>query len=646
MRVTAILELKLTMNRPNDQKLFYTLLLKYREEQLENYVPGIDHSTSDYHHVRPSALTKAYSTCHFPQPNARAHGRQVSKFTVISNAAETEMSYDPFKASRPQHLNGFRNSTVKITIHRNREDPQGGEDADENTLGNASRQTSRAGSIQRGLVPPKGYASRSSLASSTRSGNSGAHVRPSVGRKRGVSFSHLRKASFTSQINTSTDAAHGRHSKYTEVTDDGGSVLRAVRDTSASARYIRSRKAQSAASQPILMAKRPGRTSQTWIEDVQQLSSSLAKDCDEAFNHHSVISNGDKSSKQDPTPVEISNSNRPKATHVSLESRPLPTPPARTESVKNELLEARKLAELRKKSGGNEPPGYLDRMVSHIDRLIQPGSPVRANGEPRSSSAPVENRAVPSTRPLPSIHEAGGEELTPRNAFLDHQSRVKAKGTRIASAPEPRELNRNRLNDRFTNPDSLYRDTIRAVQPSSPPDSPVKPPAPLTIRKKSAQGGLPSIPPPMISGGLGTSNHPLRPRQSGLELRQQYHVESRANATPDLHPIDENQGGEDIFADESTGTIVRKKSSWFKRSSRSCEGDFQVVGPEILPSQSSNGSVKGPHHRPPIPHLNNPLPETPKKKGFSLGKFFKKRNNKQDMTIGSKYRGHHSRPES
>ena len=125
MRVTAIPELKLTMNRPNDQKLFYTLLLKYREEQLENYVPGIDHSTSDYHHVRPPALTKAYSTCHFPQPNARAHGRQVSKFTVISNAAETEMSYDPFKASRPQHLNGFRNSTVKITIHRNREDPQG-----------------------------------------------------------------------------------------------------------------------------------------------------------------------------------------------------------------------------------------------------------------------------------------------------------------------------------------------------------------------------------------------------------------------------------------------------------------------------------------------------------------------------------------
>src|SRR5688572_30494387 len=99
--------------------MFYSLFLKYRNSQLENYVPdGIGYSSSDYHHVRPQALQRAYSTCQFP-PEISGHSRQASRFTVFSNSAGTEHSYDPFKASRPQHLDRMYSNRLKVTIHPN-----------------------------------------------------------------------------------------------------------------------------------------------------------------------------------------------------------------------------------------------------------------------------------------------------------------------------------------------------------------------------------------------------------------------------------------------------------------------------------------------------------------------------------------------
>ncbi|KAN0119561.1 Pkinase domain containing protein [Hyaloscypha variabilis] len=621
--------------KANEQKLFYSLLLKYRDAQLENYTPDLEYSNSDYHHVRPLNLKKTYSTCQFPQAKSNGHGRQVSKFTVVSNAAETVRSYDPFKASRPQHLNNFSNDNqAKITIHR----PD-----TINSRDSASRYRSASGTSSQGttrdrrrLLPPptKLYTSRSSMAStSTRSRASNPYVRATIGHKRGVSFSNLRKHSFGEHSKDSSDGnaltAIPRHSNHTEVTDDGGSILRLVAQTPASTRYIQSRKTQ-CISQPILPLAKRGPTSQIWNEDVRQLSTNLAKDCDEAFNRTSIVSNISERSE-----VVSSNEATRKTKPKSLRSRPLPEPPARTQSVKNELLEARKQAELRKMyPDGDESPTYLNRMVSHIDRLMQPISPTR------SFSAPTESKK-PSARLLPSIQESHEKDMSPFRAkelamYRDRQRRPEAKtGARIGSAPEPRELGLDSFQDRSTRPDYLDRDTIRVVDPTSTL-SPVRPPAPLVIRKKSSK----PAPLPLMSGGLGddmqTQSH-NRGTSEGLNLRQQYNFGANDPAACVPPKIEEGKKDEDSFmTDSNASTILRKTSGWFKRSSRSGgESGKSTAGSDSWRSHSSHGTAQEPYPRPHNPHLDSSLlPPSPQKKISKLGRWFKKRKSKPNMSLG------------
>ncbi|TAQ88187.1 hypothetical protein B7494_g3480 [Chlorociboria aeruginascens] len=648
----------LLCEEPNDQKLFYSLLLKYRDAQLENYTPDIGYSTSDYHHVRPLTLSKAYSTCHFPQPKLKGHGRQMSRFTVISNVAETERSYDPFKASRPQHLDAIRHpDQAKVTIHRAK--PSAHEAGEvppmpklAATRGKKSDRTGGDRGRQPRFLPPKPFVSRSSLASSTRSRSSAGYPRVSAGYKRGVSFNHLRNRSTSGQRNSLLESPArlivDRHSNNTEVTVDGD-ILRPLSGNPSSTRYIRSRKAQSLTSQAFLSVPKAKRITPPWSEDVRQLSTSLAKDCDEAFNRSSVASAVESSvSRRSSTPLSSLDQSGPsrqpsllippqsqvvtltkKAKHTSLDSRPLPPPPARSESIKMELIEARKQAELRKVSGGDESPGYLDRMVSHIDRLIQPSSPIVPRFDRRALSAPADSKQLTSARPLPSINEARGEESSPSkpsdyDQFMDRQRRSDAKASRIASAPEPHDSRKLHLDDRFSRPHTHLRDTIRVINPSTASFSPVRPPAPLTIRKKSSQGG-----PSLMSGAVNTDSigHSTKHRPSKPELRQQYHNGSADVApAPDLTRIDEDRMDEQLVND-SSGTILRKKSSWFRRSSKSGEDIIMSIGggPASAPQSSTIDIV--------LPKIDIPPHIIPKKKGFSFGRLFKKRNPNTDMMV-------------
>ncbi|KUJ23507.1 Pkinase-domain-containing protein [Mollisia scopiformis] len=598
---------------PNDQKIFYALLSRHRDAQLEDYTPELEYSTSDYHHVRPPRLRKTYSTRHFSQVG---HKRQGSKFTVISNSAETEKSYDPFKASRPQRLSSLGTTGPKVTIHRN----------DRLALRPSTH-----------LAPPKFGQTRSSLASSVKSSTSGNYARAAGRYKRGVSFNHLR-VSTSSLPSPASSKAHKprRHSNHTEVTDDGGDTLRPVNKGSPSSRYIRSRKAQT--SQNGSPAKKAVRASLIWGEDVRQLSSSLAKDCDEAFNRGSVMTSEETIIDLTVYHPERSSANRSNAIPLkskpnALDTRPLPPPPARTESVKIELAQQKLQFELRKELEGPSAQGHLDRMVTHLDELMR--SPSSVTGERRASSAPFETWQ--KSRQLPSIHETGGEDSPPRRK--DQSSRYHrsdAKNSRIASAPEPRDMNRYQ-NDRFTKPDSSFRDTIRVVPPSSS-ESPVKMPAPLTIRKKSSQA-----PKPPLTDDTGSEwescYSSYQPAESSL--RQQYNMAGRG-AVPSLTPIterhydEETEINENASAPSNTGTVVRKRSGWFRRNSKASDDSrLSNLGSETQQSIKSGNGAKtalsdrgGSAYDKPQP----PLP-SPKKKGI-FGKLFKKRS-KADMQVAN-----------
>ncbi|KAF8859414.1 Pkinase-domain-containing protein [Acephala macrosclerotiorum] len=621
-------------DEPNDQKLFYSLLNRHREAQLENYTPDLEYSNSDYHHVRPAKLTKTYSTRHFSQAQSKGHVRQGSKFTVISNSAETEKSYDPFKASRPQRLNASGATGARITVHRSEDDEQ-------NQGQFKLRQSSMHSSKH--LAPPKYYGTRSSLASSVKSGTSGGYVRPASKYKRGVSFNHLRNST-GSMGSPGPSIRNGRHSSHTEVTDDGGDTLRPV---ASSTRYIRSRKAQATTSQSGSPAKKAVRASLIWGEDVRQLSSSLAKDCDEAFNRVSMMSTEDSivdlASFYSERPVTNNASKNygsllaPSSNAVSrpsnskrkeLDDRPLPPAPARTESVKIELEQQKLQFELRKELESASVHGHIDRMVTHLDELMR--SPSSVTGERRASSAPLDSRQK-ATKQLPSIDESQAEYSSPPRP--SRYRNAQAKSSRIASAPEPRDVNRGQQNDRFARPDSAFRDTIRVVHSTS--QSPVKMPAPLSIRKKISVAK-----PVMVSSDEGSeweSSYSGSYRPSGLNLRQQYNSGAREVA-PGLTPIAERQFDEEMSSENNpppstTGTVVRKASGWFRRNSRASDesrlsahggSDTQKskssgIGHQKVPSDRSENIQNKP--KPPIP--------SPKKKGL-FGKLFKKKS-KADM---------------
>lgn len=487
-------------------------------------------------------------------------------------------------------------------------------------------------------IGTRGYTSRSSLASSTRSRGSAAYVRATVGHKRGVSFNHLRRQSVGSQRNISALRKH--HSSNTEVTDDDGHTLRPVEETPPSTRYIRSKKTQADASQTLLAVPKPNRLSHLWTDDVRQLSSSLAQDCDDAFNtrssRSSLISNSEVLSKTSTAPSSFQHTqsaapaSKPSVLQKSKPSfmdnnRPLPPAPTRSESVNAELIEARRLAELRKKTGGDDSPGYLDRMVSHIDRLIQPSSPPRSSQDRRTTSAPL------SSRPLPSIYETGPEEHSshnpPSDGYKDQQRRTDAKNGRVASAPEAR----NPAKDRFSRPNSHLKDTIRVVQPS---ESPVKAPAPLTIRKKTPQGTPSSSSGKCSSADSGISqgghHYPYCPG-----IRTEYNAGNRLDVASELGPIAEDQ--KDEFANESnSGTIVKKKSTWFRRNSKASdelEWRMSVGGGNYIPSQSSVSDAGPKQNDAPTPPP--PMVAASKKK-FSFGRLFKKRSSRTDMIIPGK----------
>jgi serine/threonine-protein kinase HSL1, negative regulator of Swe1 kinase len=593
-----------------------------------------------------------------------SRGRHSSKNSGYADteAAETVHSYDPFRASRTQNLvSTAETAQTNIVVHRGRPVVQ-----EAKATSRSSRKSSSTSRVSRGrqhLAPPRAFASRSSLASSTRSRGSTPGPRLTVLHKRGVSFSHVRKLSGTSQKKgAAIELSQGsqdidRSMKTEDVINDGFNFDSANLNPVAPAQYIRSRKTTVSSPQPLLSLPKHDRVSRLWNEDVRHLSSSLAKTCDEAFNRTSVVStvhtkmSGLEDSQNAVCDSPISSFDQgeihhecpavaplqvlrpaagPRGDRSFLDSRPLPPPPTRSDSVNIELAEARKKVQLRKLSGADSP-GYIDRMVSHIDQLMQP-SPLPPKSDRRALSAPINSRVHETGRPLPSINESNREGTCSdrssdyKNFVLLEQVKVAESGRHV-SAPEPRIPKRSPyhdLDDRTSRRNGRTRRGLREVQPYSP--SPAKPPAPLNIRKKASQG------PSLVTSGNGGSGSRERPPR--FDLRQQYSASSTIAPSPQLSGVGEKKTLYDPFADESSNGTIRKKSNWFKRSSKFGEDDniWSMTGKaDGLMTQATNGA--GRHH------VGEDLVVPSKKKSFGFGRIFNRRSLKKEgrMSIAGKW---------
>lgn len=626
--------------------------------------------------MRPLTQVKKLSTRQFSQPNQKGHGHSISRFTVVSNvsrgkhssknsgyaateAAETVQSYDPFRASRPQNLVGTAEAAqTNVIVYRGRQGVQGSRATSRSSRNSTSNSLASRGRRQT-LAPPRVSASRSSLASSTRSRSSTHGARLAVVHKRGVSFSHVRKLSGTNQKKRgATELAQSPNIvdwpiKGAEDFDDDFNAPNTTLNPPSTARYIRSQKITGSSSQPLVSLPKQDRVSRSWNDDVRQLSSSLAKTCDEAFNRTSVVStpcrkvNGveDNQNTLRNSPMssfDQSNTRRKSSTVVSLtvkprvacqrgdgplDSRPLPPPPTRSDSVNIELAEARRRVQLRKEAG-RDSPGYLNRMVSHIDQLMQPvSSPLRQKGDRRTLSAPIHTKVHEAGKTLPSIHESN-REGTYSDRSSDYENRLLLGRVKVvpsdrnASAPGPSRAKRSPhydLDDRTSGRDTSANLGLYVIQPYSP--SPAKPPAPLNIRKKSSHG------PSLMRGAIGNSGFAECPPE--FDLQQQYMNSSMTESSPHQSCVDEHSRPYDLFADESSSGTVRKKSNWFKRNSKSGEHDKNWSN---LDKNNASMSCETRNRVARYISLEDLVVPT-KKKSFGFGRIFGKRCVKEDRGI-------------
>lgn len=556
------------IDRPNDQKLVYWLLYKHREKRLENYDDtDLTYSASDFHHLRPANWKKKITTMEFPA----MFGRTPSKFTVISTVAAdadgeametktdggmTVQSYDPFKSSLNLNVDASP-SHAKIVIHRN------------GTL--ASRASARSNRVSRphGSMKSSSTYSRSSVRRTASSGI-GAPARSQNSFKRGESLPYMRVASRHrrgvdfSQVGKPSMEQNGEDVPRAPASIAGDDTTFERDHTSATSPARRARLSRNsgrgrAGTQTMTNLQQVGEENPGWMDELRHLGKSIAKDCDDAFNSTLLSQEEDLGETLlDKSTISLGLHSRmsPLATSTPAppmqhsrenqdglrpwEHRPLPQAPTPSSSVIREIKRVKNEAENRRGYTDNSP-GHADRVLTHLDRLVQPGaSSQSANSERRVASAPIYSQYSTNwgreASPLPPIHEGSNQD---GNLQARYKQRIVSAPTE-SSVPRPTQFEERRGLELLAQRES----TIRMVNSPSGPPGWVDIPAPLRVHKKV----LPRM-------GEDSQSH------QELDLRQQYRRDELKEPIAE-EPSTISQ------EDPSDASTVKKKASWFKRSSK------------------------------------------------------------------------------
>lgn len=529
---------KLTCEQPNDQKAFYWLLHDYRAKQLEDFKPELAHSMSDYHHMKPSIWKKRVSTCQFSQPRANGHGRSISRFTVISNAAEgdnaTVVSYDPYRASgRLQHCDS-QVSQAKVVVHRDGIVSPAAQ-ARARSASNANVRRARVNSTK-GLATAKLGSTKGSMTSLNSRQGTPSCTGPSLRHKRAVDFSHMRKRSNSTTKVQNADSHPGTDPSSAH---DEAIPVQRVRNNIPAVPKVPAVFKRPQSDTPHVVKN----ASALFREELRHFSNDIARNCDEAFRspliyEESVMSDGDKKNR-DSAPFSFtaeSASVATEATEFSSKSwprHPLPAVPAEDGT----LSDATTAADSRPSSG----EGYGSNSEYVMDGTAQRSASmsIPRQVDRRSVSAPAYNPNGKKTTLLPSIHENSGA-----NNISNDKSR-------IVSAPAATSRRLNRLTGDLEYL-SNTENTIRMV-----------------VESPAGQAGSQAAEAPVV-----------RKKLTKEELGRKLHLHIAYNADRAVEAGPDSAGDEPL---NSGG--VRKMKSWFRRVSKT-ESE-QETSPRSLESQKS-----------------------------------------------------------
>ncbi|KAK4231061.1 hypothetical protein QBC38DRAFT_451785 [Podospora fimiseda] len=475
----ADIKAKLAQEKPNDQKLFYSLLYKHREAQLENYNNNVPISKSDFHHLKPPNWTRRISTCQFTQPGRNGQ-RTVSKFTVISNIPDVDdtgtiRSYDPFNASRV-FPTGPQASHAKIIVHRNNS-PEPGVGPSPVSVSHSYRSYRSGGGSSR--LKSRMNSQRTATSSNLRSsGGSQTSLRSYTGTprvrvnprrsKRNVDFSNIR--------NRGHNSLRGRTGSVGGAASIAGDNTTYDRDTfsQASPRKQASnyRTAVTKSMADVDESKLEGFV---WTEELQQLNTRIAKHCDEAFRssllasepsetgiYHRETSPFTLSLGTESTGVSTYQLNSSLASAHRYDSRPLPPVPSQVTVSPLSIRKENPLVD----------PSRQTNKISALD----PGSSIYLP-ERRAASDPLYNRSIKEANKLPSIFESTPEEWKRTKVGGKHD-------VSLGSVETPARVKNRGL-------DYLARaeNTIRVVHSPSAIANAASIPEPLNVRKVSRNPG-------------------------------------------------------------------------------------------------------------------------------------------------------------
>ncbi|KAL6239575.1 hypothetical protein BDW75DRAFT_250423 [Aspergillus navahoensis] len=391
---------KLISLEPTQERLFYHALVKFRNEQLENYQgQPLRYSASDYHHISrgQARLSKHLrsrsqngSRRRSKAPSIKETGKRRPSTREPKTPATVE-SYDPYRSpfnrvpdKSPQYAH--------VTIHRDA--PEMSPKPTEVEVDSSNPFLDEEHEIECQQSPPftlvrkrkqkfssvKSFQSKASLASSRRALNSASAPR-SVSYRRNVTFRHNRNRS-QSSVSVNAKRAHfkGQASEASliSVYDDdpfsdplSSPMLPAqpavVRGGGITVKHSAQRRVQ--------------HSDFIWRDEARKVSHELSQICEEAFNGSSL-----STGCTDATCVSLETP----ATSVSIASPGISdnrldgssstvcltaNPPADSPKIshaRKELEETRRrLIEHSTKDGSKEIPKFLVPVINHLDRLIE-----------------------------------------------------------------------------------------------------------------------------------------------------------------------------------------------------------------------------------------------------------------------------------
>lgn len=558
--------------------MFYNALIKFRDEQLENYQgQPLEYSASDYHHIsRPGGKVRRDRS----SSKRRSHvsivkdlHRRMGSNQDPKSCASIE-SYDPYRSPKNRGV-ASEAKYAQITIHRGTapEVPEKGEvspavkpppsiaeeeepEVDDVTsspftvLQKRKHKPSSMKSIHSSKLP---HSSSRCPGMSTRS----------MSYRRNVSFHHVRNRSQGSNKpkrrktaqNQQTELKRSPSAASLQMLADGIEVPIVMPSSPPLPAQPTVVRPSGVKVKSMCQTGKIRDSDIIWKEDARKVSHELSQICEEAFNGSSVTTIRTASTatgyETPATPVSVTSQDHhanmvPKASADT--PKPAPKDPSRSYSIQ-ELTETRRKLVEHSKGRTDNIPAYLSGVISHLDRLIEDHQSQNcAQRDMVESHSTLVDPFGATTETLPVINE---EFASPVRGPGDTETKPKSKPSASAAA------------SRFSD----AKATIRMVPHSSLRSlDEVKP---LMIRKKN-----------QLDGSDANTSDAVDPART-------FSASSRQSRHPcGLDPIEEVPGS----PKRNDRGPDSKKWSWFKHRPQFSDTP-PALPPKDKPITPSNGTV-------------------------------------------------------